>query len=205
MLLTSQSNIFRSADSVLNSGGEPSMPSNFITAKFFERDAATVGRELIGKKIISNIDGKRVSGIITETASYTGKDDPDTHIYRGASSKGATWQAGSLYVYSSMGFALTTIATPPFNEGACVLIRAVKIIEGADAVKGREILIAKENSVDGPGKVSKALGITTDLNGQNMFHGCGIEIKKGIEIVTVLESGRKGSKAPEMKLLFRGK
>ena len=197
------SHIFSVPDSGGTFGFEPSMPNDFVKAEFFQRDAATVARELIGKKINSTLGGNKISGIIIETAAYTGENDPDTHNYRGASSKSVVWGAGSLYVYSSMGYAVVTVATPPYNEGACVLIRALKITEGAESIRISGITLGKADVVDGPGKVSKALRITTEQNGQNIFHGCGIEIENGVVDYVVKAFGRKGSKAPDEKLLFK--
>ena len=192
-MFSQKSNIFYSPDKELSGAPSPSLPRTILQAQFFARDAEAVARELIGKHIVSTLGASKVSGKIIETAAYPGKDDPDTHIYRGDSSKSAAWGAGSLYVYSSMGHALTTVATPPYNEGACVLIRAIKIVEGGTGI------------IDGPAKVSKALGITTALNGKNIFHGCGIEIEDGSSDLAIVVSARKGSKAPDKQLLFRGR
>ena len=194
MFNSTKTNHFHSADVGLSSNSEPSFPSAILPPQFFERAAEVVARELIGKKIVSTIGGSKVAGIILETAAYTGKNDPDTHIYRGESSKQAFWSAGSLYVYSSMGHALTTVATPPYGEGACVLIRKIQLVEGGAGI------------VEGPGKVSKVLGITTAINGQNIFQGCGVEIERGANAddITVRAFARSKSKAPELMLLFRG-
>ena len=54
-----------------------------LERKFYLRDGLTVARELIGKKIITNLPEGLTSGIIIETEAYMGTVDAASHAYRG--------------------------------------------------------------------------------------------------------------------------
>ena len=166
-----------------NEGGwhGESFSSKPLTKNFFNRPASEVARELLGKKIISSIGGKNTAGYIVETQAYTGAGDLETHKYRGSSSQTAQWKPGSLYIYSIMGQTMLTIATPPYSEGATVLIRAIEPIDGIKIMENRRGG-PSQTLTSGPGNVSKALGIGTAQNGTNIFEGNGISIVSGYDV-----------------------
>lgn len=162
--------------------GDASLNNRPLTARFFNRPASEVARDLLGKKIISSIGGKEVSGLIVETQAYTGAGDPETHLYKGKSSGSVKWKPGSLYIYSIMGQSMLTIATPPYAEGACVLIRALEPVDGLKVMGNRRGIGTADKLTSGPGNVSKALGISAELNGSNIFEGNGIQVVSGYKL-----------------------
>ena len=50
-----------------------------LDKKFYERETVTVAKELIGKTLTRKFKSKKLSGIITETEAYRGKDDLASH------------------------------------------------------------------------------------------------------------------------------
>jgi DNA-3-methyladenine glycosylase len=185
-----------SSDQDFSSASSPQGQPRSITAEFLNRDAVSVARDLIGATIISSIAGKTIRAMITETAAYPDKNDRDTHSYK--TLKGLVppeRKPGSLYVYNVQAtHSMLTVATPPYNEGGCVLIRAI-CLEDSD-------------KIEGPGKVSKALGIDASFNGQNILQECGIRIEKradGSSINVEQLSRGKSSKAPELLYRFKMK
>ncbi|RLG50377.1 MAG: DNA-3-methyladenine glycosylase, partial [Thermoproteota archaeon] len=50
---------------------------------FYERDAITVAKELLGKLLVHNSEEGRTSGIIVETEAYMGVEDKASHSYGG--------------------------------------------------------------------------------------------------------------------------
>ena len=50
-----------------------------LDKKFYERETVTVAKQLIGKTLTRKFRGKKLSGIITETEAYRGKDDLASH------------------------------------------------------------------------------------------------------------------------------
>ena len=131
--------------------------------EFFKRSAVEVAKDLVGMKISRVVDGVTIAGIITETQAYPGGNDPDTHKYRGKDN--VSWSEGKLYIYSTQGHSIMTLTAQSVQDGGCVLIREMKIIEGLGDIKARGITVDKDQKVVGPAKVAKCLGLSTDRNG----------------------------------------
>ena len=51
--------------------------------EFFARDTLRVAKELLGKKIVRKINGKKIEGIISEVEAYHGPNDKASHASRG--------------------------------------------------------------------------------------------------------------------------
>ena len=123
---------------------------------FYERDTVVVARELLGKKIIRTLNGKKIEAIITETEAYR-SDDPACHAFRGKTPRNSALfeTVGHTYVYICYGIhhCLNFVSRDisKFPSGG-VLIRAVY-----EVGEGRLI--------SGPGNVAKFLGINK-LHGQ---------------------------------------
>ncbi|MFW6019882.1 MAG: DNA-3-methyladenine glycosylase [Bacteroidales bacterium] len=127
-----------------------------------------IAPDLIGKKLFSNAGGKLTSGIITETEAYAGVTDRGSHAYGGRRTKRTETMfmpGGYAYVYLCYGIhALFNIVTGPADDPLAVLIRAVKPADGLEIMQKRRNTKGK-NISNGPGKLTQALGITTDMNG----------------------------------------
>ena len=55
-----------------------------LSKSFYQReDAVDIAKELLGKLLVTNIDGQRTSGIIVETEAYAGVEDKASHAYGG--------------------------------------------------------------------------------------------------------------------------
>jgi DNA-3-methyladenine glycosylase len=143
--------------------------STKIDAAFFNRPADELARDLIGRILQTKIGGQITSGIITETAAYTGSGDPQSHEYK--VKKGASpisWGPGSLYIYSTQGHTMLTVTAAPFSGGATVLVRALEPLDGVEVMMQRST-VAADKITNGPGNLSKALGIAVAHNGANML------------------------------------
>ena len=145
---------------------------------------------LIGKELISEIDGHLVRGIITETEAYTA-DDPASHSYRGESARNAAMFGGSgdVYVYFIYGMHFCFNLVTGKKKGGAVLIRSIEIIEGKGAAwyrRFREPMPSSPSAVrlrqlsDGPAKVAQALGIKAEHNHLNVLDSRSpIRLEKG--------------------------
>lgn len=140
-----------------------------VAAKFFNRDAVSVARELIGCRLFC--DG--VGGVIVETEGYR-QDDPACHAYDGptARNKVLFGPPAQTYVYFSYGnHNLLNFVAEPEGQAAAVLIRAIEATEGIDQMMQRRSTDRLTELCSGPGKLSQALAITLEDNGRPLSNG----------------------------------
>ena len=120
-----------------------------LNRKFFENNTLTVAKELLGKTLVFN----NHQGIITETEAYIGENDPACHAAKGRTKRTEVMygEAGFSYIYLIYGmYYCFNVVTEQKDFPAAVLIRGVKL--------------KSEQPLDGPGKLCKYLGITTEHN-----------------------------------------
>lgn len=116
---------------------------------FFDRRAAVVARDLIGKTIVRERPQGALRLAITETEAYEGTHDLACHSSRGRTARTEVMfgPAGGIYVYRIYGLHwMLNVVTGGIDDAAAVLIRGVE-------------------GVSGPGRVAAALGIDRTLNG----------------------------------------
>jgi len=134
---------------------------------FYTRDTVRVARNLIGKRLV-RIRGKtRMAGRIVEVEAYRGSDDPASHAYRGKTPRNAPMfgEPGHAYIYFTYGnhYCLNITTQQPGTAGA-VLIRALHPLEGIRTMKRLRSRVPESELTNGPGKLTKALGIDKSLN-----------------------------------------
>jgi len=146
-----------------------------LSKSFYLRDdVVQIARDLLGKELISNIDGITTSGIIVETESYRAPDDLACHA-RGniLTPRTSTMfcEGGCAYVYVCYGIHhLFNVVTGLEGNANAVLIRAVEPRQGLDKMLARRKFDnSKKELVNGPGKFTKALGITTEHNATYLY------------------------------------
>jgi DNA-3-methyladenine glycosylase len=148
--------------------------------EFYNRsDVVTIARELLGKILVSTIDGVTTSGRIVETEAYAGAIDKASHAYNGRRTNRTEimfGDAAKAYVYLCYGIHhLFNIVTNEKDIPHAVLIRALEPLEGIEHMLVRTQKIKADYSLTrGPGNVSKALGLYrhhtgTDLLGNEIY------------------------------------
>ena len=147
-----------------------------LEREFYLRDGLTVARELIGKKIVTNLRDGLTGGIIVETEAYMGELDAAAHSHKGLTERTKIFfgSGGFVYVYLIYGRNIcTNVVANVENVPEGVLIRALQPTDGIELMKLRR---GKKNLRDlcsGPGKLSQALGVTKNFYGADL---CGDEI-----------------------------
>jgi DNA-3-methyladenine glycosylase len=200
-------NVFFTHESASSGSGKwiAQRSSTKINADFFNRAADVLAKDLIGRIVETKFNGKVTSGIITETAAYTGSKDPQSHEYKiRKNGEPVNWQSGCLYIYSTQGNTMLTVAAAPFKDGSTVLIRALEPLEGIDVMQERSQADLAKITI-GPGNLSKALGLSVEQNGHNaLAKGSQIIIKPGFVITAeqIREAKRKGDKNDAPLLRF---
>ena len=147
-----------------------------LPREFYLRDGLTVARELIGKKLVTNLRGEVTSGVIVETEAYMGAIDAASHAYKGLTERTKIFYGagGFVYVYLIYGRNIcTNVVANVENVPEAVLIRALEPIEGVELMKLRRGKKNLRELCSGPGKLSQALGVTKDFYGLDL---CGEEI-----------------------------
>lgn len=144
---------------------------------FFHRsDVLTIARELLGKVLVTNIDGVITAGRITETEAYRAPDDRACHAFgnrRTERTEVMFWKGGHAYVYLCYGLHhLFNVVTGFENEAHAVLIRALEPLEGVEMMRERRFQGKKKSDTllsKGPGTLTQAMGLHTRLTGTNML------------------------------------
>ncbi len=165
-----------------------------------------MARVLIGAEIESAVGGVLVRGRVVETEAYLGVDDPASHAFRGrrhAGNQGIYSPPGSWYVYRSYGIHwCANLVAGGASSGAAVLLRAVEIRSGLDAVAGRRPGVVPARYSDGPGKLCQALGVDRTLDGARMVDSA-VRLAPGTPAEAIVVTPRIGiSKAVDWPLRF---
>ncbi len=146
------------------------LPLEFYTRK----DVVQISQDLLGKVLCTKIDGQVSKAIITETEAYVGINDKASHAHGGRRTKRTEplyAQGGMAYVYLCYGIHhLFNVVTNEVNTPHAVLIRAGEPFEGIELMQRRRKRQKMDRSLlAGPGTLSQALGITTDLTGISLL------------------------------------
>ena len=132
-----------------------------LPAAFFLQDAIDVAPRLLGCSL--TVDGRNL--VITETEAYMGESDTACHAHHGRTKRTEMLyrRGGHVYVYLCYGIhSLLNIITGPADEPQGVLIRCC---QGAE----------------GPGKLTRSLGIDLTFNGLDILTTDRIGLWKGPE------------------------
>ena len=125
---------------------------------FYLRPAVQVARELLGKILAF----ETASGRIVETEAYLGEDDAAAHSARGITPRTRVifGEPGHAYIYFIYGMHnCLNIVCEPEGIAGCVLIRALEPIAGLNGL------------ANGPGKLTRALGIRIAHNSVDVTEG----------------------------------
>jgi DNA-3-methyladenine glycosylase len=146
---------------------------------YLSDDVPSLAKSLLGKYLITNINGVLTGGMITETEAYEGVTDRASHAYGGLRTKRTEVMyatGGRSYIYLCYGIHyLFNIVTNQKEVPHAVLVRGIFPVIGIEEMM---IRTGKNKAgytlTNGPGKLSKALGITLDqnsivLNGQQIW------------------------------------
>jgi DNA-3-methyladenine glycosylase len=142
-----------------------------LRREFYNRPTLKVAKELLGKYLIVNKDGRKLSGKIVETEAYRGPYDPASHAYGGMTPRNKIMfgEAGHAYVYFTYGmYYCLNVITERKGFPAGVLIRALEPKDGIEIMKKKRKKEKIENLTNGPGKLCQALGIDKSLYGADL-------------------------------------
>lgn len=142
-----------------------------LPQSFYDReDVVQIARELIGKIVVSHINGVYTSGRIVETEAYVALTDRASHSYGGRRTPRNEHMyaaPGTAYIYICYGtHHMLNVVTNKTGVPDAILIRAIDPMEGIDAMLKRTGKKELTTSLTrGPGNVGKALGIFKHFSG----------------------------------------
>lgn len=170
-----------------------------LTKEFYTRaDTVKIAKELLGKKLVSNIHGRITSGIICETEAYCGIEDRGCHAYNGRytdRTKIMYAEGGVCYVYLCYGVHyLFNMITHAQDQPHAVLIRSIEAKEGMETIVKRSNKNTAEVMLGaGPGLVSRCLGFTTNHTGISLqSNRIWVEDADLVPQKNIIESSRVG-------------
>ncbi len=130
------------------------MSAKRLGDSFFHRDCLEVAPELVGKVLVTDLGGREVRVRITETEAYCGEEDTACHAHKGRTPRTETLygESGIAYIYLCYGMHwLLNVVTGEKDQPQGVLFRAGE-------------------GYTGPAKLTKAMGITGELNKASFVH-----------------------------------
>jgi DNA-3-methyladenine glycosylase len=135
-----------------------------LSRPFFERDALVLARALVGTRlVVRDAEGLRVARIV-ETEAYRGPKDLACHARAGVTKRTRTLYGppGHAYVFLIYGmYDCFNVVCFGEGKGHAVLIRAVEPVLGIPAGAGTA----------GPGRLTRALGITREDDTHDLVEG----------------------------------
>lgn len=124
-----------------------------LSVDFFTRDVLMVAPELIGKNLVIRTEGDRLRKfMITETEAYRGYEDKACHASRGETPRNRVMfeRGGKIYVYFIYG-----------------MYWMLNFVAGETGIP-QAALIRGIEGFNGPGKLTKALGIDRSFYGEDL-------------------------------------
>jgi DNA-3-methyladenine glycosylase len=157
-----------------------------LARSFYDRNTVDVAKDLLGKILVRNMNGKTISGIIVETEAYRYKDDPASHTFGGLTgrNKAMFGPVGMAYVYFTYGmhYCVNAVARSQDFEAGAVLIRSLVPKQGIGFMSRQRKTDKVSNLTNGPAKLTQALAITKKEYGQDLTKKSSLYIIDGFEI-----------------------
>ena len=136
-------------------------------------ETVKLARFLIGKTLVHDLAGGRLSGRIVETEAYVA-GDAAAHVFRGPTPRNRSLylEHGHAYVYFVYGsWYMMNISSEPEGVGSGVLLRALEPLEGIALMKRRHGGARLQDLARGPGRLATAMRIDRRLDGADLCAG----------------------------------
>jgi DNA-3-methyladenine glycosylase len=145
-----------------------------LEMKFFQQPTLELSRALLGCLLVKETPEGVASGYIVETEAYMGPEDRAAHSFGNRRTKRTEimfGHAGFVYTYQMHTHTLVNVVSGPVEKPEAILIRAVEPVGGIELMHKRRGLPDIRKLTNGPGKLTKALGITMNDYGTSYTNG----------------------------------
>lgn len=165
-----------------------------LTPSFYNVPTLELAKNLLGQILVKTTNEGTASGIIVETEAYLGEKDQAAHSYERKRTKRTEIMfhaPGHAYIYQMHTHLLINVVGGEEGNPQAVLIRAVEPLTGLELMQKRRPVEKITNLTSGPGKLTKALGISRDDYGRTFFEAP-LYIAKGKPMDNIVRGKRIG-------------
>ncbi len=142
---------------------------NPLEIKFYQKTALELAPSLLGCLLVKETDEGIASGYIVETEAYMGAEDRAAHSFNNRRTKRTEimfGEAGRVYTYVMHTHTLMNVVAATTDIPQAVLIRAIEPHEGQFLMEQRRPGRRPREWTNGPGKLTKAIGVTMNDYGR---------------------------------------
>ena len=138
--------------------------------KFFKQDTISLAKDLLGKLILVKKNDEILGGYIVETEAYLGAVDRACHGFEGKRTpkvEALFGKAGTVYIYTMHTHKMLNIVSCEEGNPQAVLIRGIEPVINVERMvenRGKSGILVS----NGPGKLTKAMGISDKFNKSNI-------------------------------------
>jgi|SRR5699024_1767730 len=165
-----------------------------LPESFYKQPTLDLAKALLGMILVKTTESGTSSGIIVETEAYLGAVDRAAHSFQNRRTKRTEvmfGKPGLVYTHTMHTHCLVNVVSEEEGVPEAVLIRAVEPYSGVGLMYERRPVEKHTNLTSGPGKLTKALGITMDDYGR-AFYEPPLFIAKGKPPAEIAQGPRIG-------------
>jgi DNA-3-methyladenine glycosylase len=138
---------------------------------FYEQPTLELAKAMLGCLLVKETHQGISAGYIVETEAYIGPGDRAAHSFnnrRTARTEVMFHRSGLAYTYLMHTHCLFNVVSGGEEKPEAILVRALEPRCGIDFMKTRRGIEELKNLTNGPGKLTKALGITMEDYGNSL-------------------------------------
>lgn len=146
---------------------------------FYGRPVLEVAPDLLNKVLVVGDCAARV----VEVEAYGGEADAGSHAWRGPTPRTQIMYGppGHWYLYLSYGVHwCANVVVDRDGTASAVLLRGVEPLAGEAAMFERRGRVARRNLANGPGKLTQAMAMKPELNGQHIASSAAVIVDDGM-------------------------
>jgi DNA-3-methyladenine glycosylase len=150
-------------------------PKNIVPLPedFYDQPTLELANALLGCLLVKETNEGITAGYIVETEAYIGPNDRAAHSFnnrRTARTEVMFHRSGLAYTYQMHTHCLFNVVSGGEGRPEAVLIRALEPRYGIEVMKIRRGMEKNIGLTNGPGKLTKSLGITMEDYGRPLSH-----------------------------------
>lgn len=168
-------------------------------------ETQAMARFLIGKTLVMDHDGARLSGRIVETEAYP-PGDAAGRAFSGESraNRSLYMNYGHAFVYLIYGrYHMLNVVSEQPGIGAAVLLRSLEPLEGVRLMEERRGTTRLHDLARGPGRLTAALGIDRRYDGVDLLDNRNLWLGREIRSVTHMGMSARIGLTREVHRLWR--